>query len=92
MHQDIVATLPEGAVNLGSNAKCEFQGMYIPKRVIAVQAHPEFSQQIIEGVLKARRGRVITDELYHSGMSRAATPHDGLLVSKVFWRFLLEDF
>lgn len=91
MHQDVVSTLPEGAVNLGSSQKCAIQGMYIPHRVFAVQAHPEFSQFIMESMLVLRRGKVLPEEVYTSGMERSGHKHDGLLVSKTIWRFLLSD-
>jgi hypothetical protein len=34
---------------------------------------------------------IFNDEVFGSGMDRSAIPHDGLLVSKVIWKFLLSD-
>lgn len=91
MHQDIVKTLPEGATNLGTSPVCEIQGMHIPKRVISLQAHPEFTNFIMSSILNLRHGqKVFTDELYESGISRVEKHHDGLHVCKMFWRFLLD--
>ncbi|KAG9258120.1 class I glutamine amidotransferase-like protein [Emericellopsis atlantica] len=92
MHQDIVATLPEGSVLLGKSPKCEIQGFYIPKRVLTLQAHPEFSEFIMDQVMRRRfEQKIFTPEVYESGISRASKEHDGLKVSKVIWKFLLED-
>jgi GMP synthase (glutamine-hydrolysing) len=92
MHQDIVKTLPEGAVNLGSSPVCEIQGLYIPRRAIAVQAHPEFNDFIMSSILRKRHGQgIFPDDVYESGMARAEKQHDGLHVCKTFWRFMLDE-
>lgn len=90
MHRDIVTAVPEGAINLGHSAVCDVQGLYIPHRVISVQAHPEFSGFIMSSILDTRRGQgIFGEDLYQSGLSRADKTHDGVLVSTVIWRFLL---
>lgn len=90
MHRDIVTGVPEGAVNLGNSPVCDVQGLYIPHRVISVQAHPEFSGFIMSSILNARRDQgIFGDDLFQSGLSRAEKAHDGVLVSAVIWRFLL---
>jgi CRISPR/Cas system CMR-associated protein Cmr3 (group 5 of RAMP superfamily) len=90
MHRDIVVSVPKDAVNLGYSPICEVQGLYIPGRVFSVQAHPEFSGFIMTSILEARRAQAIfNDDVYQSGLSRADNDHDGVLVSMVIWRFLL---
>ncbi|PWY66810.1 class I glutamine amidotransferase-like protein [Aspergillus sclerotioniger CBS 115572] len=42
MHRDIVYEVPPGCVNLGSSLICGIQGIYIPKRILCVQGHPEY--------------------------------------------------
>lgn len=92
MHQDIVKSLPEDAINLGHSPVCEIQGLHIPKRAISLQAHPEFSGFIMNNILNMRHDqKVFSDELYESGISRVEKHHDGLHVCKSFWRFLLDD-
>ncbi|KFH44781.1 putative glutamine amidotransferase-like protein-like protein [Hapsidospora chrysogenum ATCC 11550] len=92
MHQDIVKTLPEGAVNLGRSPVCEIQGLYIPRRAITVQAHPEFNDFIMSSILRKRHGQgIFPDDVYESGMARAEKQHDGLHVCKTFWRFMLDE-
>lgn len=92
MHRDIVVSVPKDAINLGHSPVCEVQGMYIPHRVISVQAHPEFSSFIMESILSARRDQgIFGEDLYQNGLSRAEKHHDGVLVSTVIWKFLLND-
>lgn len=92
MHQDIVTTVPKGATNLGSSPTCEIQGLYIPQRVLSLQAHPEFSEAIMDDILRRRHDqKIITDEVYTSAMGRAGNSHDGFLTSKVVWKFLFGE-
>jgi GMP synthase-like glutamine amidotransferase len=92
MHRDIVFYYPPGVEELGSNAVCKVQGMYIPKRVITVQGHPEFSEEIMTEILESRhRMGIFDDETYNSALKRVVKPHDGLVVSKAFLRFLLDE-
>ncbi|OJJ50625.1 hypothetical protein ASPZODRAFT_126521 [Penicilliopsis zonata CBS 506.65] len=90
MHRDIVYDLPPDCINLGFSPVCEIQGFYRPKKIITVQAHPEFTEFIVSQILELRHGQKIFDDaLYESGISRVANPHDGLLVASAICRFLL---
>jgi GMP synthase-like glutamine amidotransferase len=92
MHRDIVVDVPEDAINLGHSPVCQVQGLYIPQRVLSVQAHPEFTGFIMQGILNTRREQgVFDDALFNSGWSRAEKDHDGIMVSAVIWKFLLND-
>ena len=92
MHRDIVYECPKGVEGLGASPRCSVQGMYVKGRVITVQGHPEFNQQIMTEILEARHDQgIFNDELYEDGMARAGKHHDGVVVSSAFLRFLLED-
>lgn len=92
MHRDIVYEYPKGVEELGASPRCSVQGMYAKGRVITVQGHPEFNQQIMTGLLEERHAKgIFNDELYEDGMARAGKHHDGVAVSSAFLRFLLED-
>ncbi|CAH0020393.1 unnamed protein product [Clonostachys rhizophaga] len=92
MHQDIVVGLPKGAMNIGSSPVCEVQGLHIPRRVFSLQAHPEFSESIMLRLLKLRHDqKIFSDALYKSGIERASRHHDGLLVARAIWKFLLSN-
>ncbi len=91
MHRDIVYNYPEGVEELAYTEKCAVQGMYIAKRVITVQAHPEFTEDIVREVLIARHNNGIFDDAtYEDAMGRVDKYQDGVVVSQAFLRFLLE--
>lgn len=92
MHRDVVYDYPAGVEELGSSPKCLVQGMYIEGRVITVQGHPEFNQEIVTELLEARHEQgIFDDETYEDGMARVGKAQDGVVVARAFLRFLLEE-
>jgi GMP synthase-like glutamine amidotransferase len=91
MHRDIVFEYPEGSEALAYTEKCAVQGFYIPKRVIAVQGHPEFNGEMVRWILAARfKQGIFSKEVYEEGIERVDRYHDGVVVASAFLRFLLE--
>lgn len=91
MHKDIVYDYPEGVEELGSSDKCTVQGMYCPKKLITVQGHPEFTERIVEELIRTRHEQGIFDEkMYEDSMARVGKHHDGVLVAQGFLEFLLK--
>ncbi|KAL8799050.1 MAG: hypothetical protein Q9200_007635, partial [Gallowayella weberi] len=91
MHKDIVFDYPAGVQPLGSTARCLVQGMFVPGRVITVQGHPEFTEEILREILEVRHEQgVFGDEIYEEAMARVGKKHDGLMVGKRFIEFLLD--
>ncbi|KAJ5198529.1 uncharacterized protein N7498_007646 [Penicillium cinerascens] len=89
MHRDIVYEVPAGCINLGYSAPCAVQGLYIPGRLLTVQAHPEFNEYIMSQLVEARHdGGLFNDELYKDGAARAGNHHDGALVAKKIMEFI----
>ncbi|PYI31044.1 Aldedh-domain-containing protein [Aspergillus indologenus CBS 114.80] len=79
MHRDVVFEVPPGCVNLGSSLICGIQGLYIPKKILTVQGHPEYNEFMVSSILKIRHERGVFDEsFYKDGMSRVDKPHDGI--------------
>lgn len=92
MHRDIVFEVPEGCVNLGYSPNCAIQGLYMPRRILSVQAHPEFNQFIMTHLCEARHdGGVFDDDLYRDGLARAEKPHDGELLGRKIVKFIEES-
>jgi len=92
MHRDMVYYYPQGVEELGSSPICKVQGMYAPRRFITVQGHPEFTQEIMSEIIESRHKIGIFDEAaYKEAMGKSPKAHDGLVVSKAFVKFLLED-
>jgi len=91
MHRDIVFEHPEGVEELAYTDKCSVQGMYIPKRLITVQGHPEFDEEIVRELLVYRhQQKIFDDAVFEDAMARVAKYQDGVVVAKAFLRFLLE--
>lgn len=89
MHRDVVNEVPEGCVNLGYSGPCAIQGLYMPNRLLSVQAHPEFNEYIMSHIVEARHDSgVFNDELAQAGAARAGNHHDGALVAKKIIEFI----
>ncbi|KAK2759448.1 hypothetical protein FQN54_002926 [Arachnomyces sp. PD_36] len=89
MHQDVVYTLPPGAINLGWTEKCAFQGFYWPERFLSLQGHPEFDEEIErECLVRKKDSGLFSAEVYEDAMSKIGDRHDGLTVSKAMLKFL----
>ena len=93
MHRDIVfgpadSGRPAGAEVVASNAVCSNQAMYVPKRLISVQGHPEFTSEIVSEILELRHKKgTFPDDVYRGGMDRVNDHHDGILIAKAFLKF-----
>lgn len=91
MHRDIIVAYPPGVKLLGSSPLCENQGMYEQKRLITIQAHPEFRDDIAKEIIEVRMEKKTFDEtLATEGLRRVRDRHDGPVVAKAFLRFLIE--
>lgn len=91
MHRDIVYDYPPGVEALGSSPVCSVQGMYSPGRIVTVQGHPEFTSDIMREIIETRHATGIFDEeAYKEHAKKIELPHDGVVVSQCFIRFLLE--
>ena len=92
MHRDQVFSVPASAELLASTDKCMNHGFVIPKRVITVQGHPEFTEDIMQEILELRHeSGLFTDDVYESGKARNGDHHDGVFMAQAFLRFLQEQ-
>lgn len=92
MHRDIVYDYPEGVEALAYTEKCAVQGMYAARRLITVQGHPEFTEEIVRELLTARHASGIFDDAtFEDAIGRVDKYQDGVMVSKAFLKFLLEE-
>lgn len=91
MHRDAVFEYPPDVEELAYTAGCKVQCMYIAKRLITVQGHPEFNEEIVRELLTARHeSGIFDDETFSDAMSRVDKYQDGVVVAQAFLRFLLE--
>ncbi|KAI9732379.1 MAG: hypothetical protein M1834_001587 [Cirrosporium novae-zelandiae] len=92
MHRDIVYEYPEGVQDLGESDRCKVQAMYVPRKFISVQGHPEFNGEIMNELLESRHAQgIFDDKTFEDSMGRAKNHHDGVAVAAAFLRFLLDD-
>ncbi len=92
MHRDIVYEYPEGVENLAYTDKCSVQAMYVTKRFITVQGHPEFTGEIVREILTTRYEAGIFDlPTYEEMIRRVDKCQDGVVVAQAFLKLLLEE-
>jgi GMP synthase-like glutamine amidotransferase len=91
MHRDMVRSYPPGVIPLANTPVCNTQAMYLPKRMISVQGHPEFTEEMVREILEMRKyGGILNEDIFTDGMRRVADKQDGVEVAKAFLRFLHE--
>ncbi|KAI0541566.1 class I glutamine amidotransferase-like protein [Xylaria digitata] len=89
MHRDAVLSFPSGTIQLARTDMCDNQAMYIPGRMISVQGHPEFTEEMVREILDMRKyGGIVGDDIYQDGINRVANKQDGVAVAQAFLRFL----
>ena len=69
-HQDQVVALPPGAQVAGRNAFCENAALIYDDRAFTVQAHPEFRDDFIQGLMDTRAKGVVPDDLLAAAAAR----------------------
>lgn len=69
-HQDQVVERPAGAEVLGSNDFCANAALVYGDRALTVQAHPEFSDAVVDGLIRYRGAGVVPDGLLATARDR----------------------
>lgn len=100
MHRDHLVTLPvspfpqlpnEILEITGETDTCAVQGLYTPRKVITVQGHPEYTQDIMQIIIETRASQgIFHQELAKDGLRRAGDKNDGTAIAASFLRFLLD--
>ncbi|KAG9237811.1 class I glutamine amidotransferase-like protein [Amylocarpus encephaloides] len=92
MHRDIIYECPPEVERLAYTDKCAVHGMYVPRRLITVQGHPEFTGDIMKDILVARHKQGLFDDaLFEDALGRFDEDHDGVVTATAFLKFLLEE-
>ncbi|KAE9370132.1 class I glutamine amidotransferase-like protein [Stipitochalara longipes BDJ] len=92
IHGDIVYDYPPGVEELAYTDACPVQSMYISKRVMTVQGHPEFTEEIMKELLdRAYATGFFDKKLFEDSMKKVDKYQDGVVVAQAFLRFLLEE-
>lgn len=80
-HQDQVVQLPQGAKVLGSNTHCQNAMISYGDHIFTVQAHPEFSAAVVDG-LATYRSATVPPELVETARSKMDQPLSNALLAK----------
>ena len=62
-HQDQITRRPDGAEVVATSSFCENAALVYDNRIFTVQAHPEFGDPMIDGLIRARAGTVPPDRI-----------------------------
>ncbi len=81
-HRDQVVQRPEGAQVVGCNDFCENAALVYGNRAFTVQAHPEFRDDFVDGLMKTRGKGVVPDDLMAKAGARLGTPIDDAKIAR----------
>lgn len=83
-HQDQVVSLPQGASVAGSNDFCENAALIYGNRAFTVQAHPEFDDAFVQGLMDTRAKGVVPQPLLDRAAERMGEPKaSGVLADRI---------
>jgi GMP synthase-like glutamine amidotransferase len=79
-HEDQVLQMPEGATLLASNKHCNNFMIQFDDNFLGIQGHPEFNNDFIRGLMKAREDIIPNDTLKAAYDSLSNTPDNPLVI------------
>ncbi|MDF2142223.1 type 1 glutamine amidotransferase [Paenirhodobacter sp. CAU 1674] len=89
-HQDQVVTRPEGADVAACNEFCENAALVYGDRAFTVQAHPEFRDAFVEGLMDTRGKGVVPDPLMQAARARLGQPNQSQAIADRIAAFFLQ--
>lgn len=89
-HQDQVVTRPEGADVAACNDFCENAALVYDDRAFTVQAHPEFRDAFVEGLMDTRGKGVVPDPLMQAARARLGQPNQSQAIAERIAAFFLQ--
>ena len=91
MHRDIITAYPTSVIALAHTPTCSTQGMYVPRRMISVQGHPEYTEEMVREILDwFQANDAIDGDILADSLRRVGHRNDGVEIAKSFLRFLQE--
>lgn len=69
-HRDQVTEVPQGAEVVGCNDFCENAALVYGDRAFTVQAHPEFTDDFVDGLMRTRGPGIVPDPLMDQARAR----------------------
>ncbi|SMO51835.1 type 1 glutamine amidotransferase [Paracoccus laeviglucosivorans] len=80
-HQDQVTRRPTGAQIAATNGFCENAALVYDDRAFTVQAHPEFGDDFIQGLIDTRAKGVVPDDLLARASARMGGPRQSSAIA-----------
>ncbi|MBA3908844.1 MAG: glutamine amidotransferase [Rhodobacter sp.] len=75
-HRDQVTEKPESAEVVASSEFCQNAALLYDDRMFSVQAHPEFSNDFVDGLMRTRGPGLVPDDLMAAARDQFAKPLD----------------
>ncbi|MCE6960530.1 type 1 glutamine amidotransferase [Cereibacter sphaeroides] len=75
-HRDQVTAAPETAEVVASNEFCENAALLYDTRAFTVQAHPEFRDEFIDGLMRTRGKGLVPDDRMEAAQEKLGQPND----------------
>ena len=89
-HQDQVVTRPADAQVVASNAFCENAALVYGKRAFTVQAHPEYTDQMIDVLATVRGPGLVPDPLLATAHANFGKPNANQKLAAMIAQFFRE--
>jgi GMP synthase-like glutamine amidotransferase len=89
-HQDQVTAAPEGSTRVATSAFCENAALIYGDRAYTVQAHPEFSPDVLRGLIEKRGRGAVPDALLDAAVAELDQPLEADAVARRIGRFFRE--
>ncbi len=90
-HQDQVVELPDGARVTGSNDFCQNAMVAYGDTIWTVQAHPEYGDAFIQGLIETRGKGVVPDTLMQAATERMNAGNDNPKIGQLMAEFLKKE-
>lgn len=80
-HQDQVVETPEGAEVVATHPFCANAALVYGDRAFTVQAHPEFSDAFVDGLMKTRGKGVVPEAVMEAAGARLGRPNSSAAIA-----------
>ncbi|MCB2114726.1 MAG: type 1 glutamine amidotransferase [Rhodobacteraceae bacterium] len=80
-HRDQVTEKPAEATCIGTSDFCENAALVYGDRAFTVQAHPEFGDAFVDGLMRTRGKGLVPDDLMAAATDRLGQPNSSALVA-----------
>lgn len=86
-HQDQVTRAPHGAEIIARNAFCPIAGLRHGNNILTVQAHPEFDNDFIAGMIETRGRGIVPDAQLDAAKARLDSEGDAATLARQITEF-----